>query len=275
MPSKSRKKIKGQARKAKAKAAAANNSGLTNSLGRDGIIQTQPNMCYHANQPNMCNHEEAPDVCVQFIKWFFQFFLNNTLTLNTPGASVTLTVVTALETAYNKFPEAVNNESNREIIKNDFISTGASYLLERRRPDTSVIMSRSCATALMFIDSYSPSCPVPAGHLDDRDAKVWLRNLDIMNGCHRSLVKYFAKQTPCNCLDELYSQMKSTKPKMGHCFGCRQTKLEVHYTFVRVVRTSLFICTGCERSTYCSKACQIAHVPKHKDDCKYWHHYNS
>ena len=261
MPSKSRKKIKGQARKAKAKAAAANNSELANRSGREGILQTQPNECNHGNQVDV----EAPDVCVHFIQWFFQFFLNNTLTLNTPGASVTLTVVTALETAYNKFPEAVNNESNREIIKNDFISTGASYLLGRSGPDTSAIMSRSCATALMFIDSYDPSFPVPAGHLDDRDAKVWLRNLDIMNGCYRSLVKYFAKQTPCNCLDELYAQVRSTTPKMGHCFGCRQTK----------ERTTLFICTGCERSTYCSKACQIAHVPKHKDDCKYWHGYNS
>jgi len=116
----------------------------------------------------------------------------------------------------------------------------------------------------MIIDSYVPSSPIPSGDLDDRDAKVWLRNLDILGGCQRSLVKHFVNSSSCNCLDEIYSQMKSTTPKMGHCFRCKQTK----------ERSELFICTGCERMQYCSKACQLAHVPNHKDLCKQWQKYD-
>ena len=110
---------------------------------------------------------------------------------------------------------------------------------------------------LMLIDSYAPSSPVPQG-FDQRDAKIWLSNLDILNGCYRSLVKYYMNQTPCSCLDDLYSQLQATMPKMGACTNCKQTK----------ERTNLFICTGCERITYCSKLCQVAHVSIHKEYCK-------
>ena len=267
MPSKSRKKMKGQARKAKAKAAAANNEAnnscqqlrrrhVMDSIGRDGTMQTQPSTC-------ICNHgliQTTNESIVNFIVNFFNLFIKNILRLTTPGSTAKLTA-DALSEAYNKFPEAVNNESNRDIIKNNMISTGVSYLLGElgsNEPSTSAVMARSCAAVLMFIDSYVPSTPVRAGNLDDRDAKVWLRNLDILGGCQRSLVKYFVKQMPCNCLDDIYSQLRSTTPKMANCQNCRLFK----------EKTNMFICTGCERYTYCSKACQIAHVPKHKEYCK-------
>ena len=118
--------------------------------------------------------------------------------------------------------------------------------------------STACAATLMFIDSYDPSSPVSAGTLDSRDAKVWLKQGDILNGCKRSLVKYFVSLTPCSCLDELYSQVRSTTPKVSDCMGCRK----------RTERSKVYICTGCERAMYCSKACQIAHVPRHKRGCK-------
>ena len=266
MPSKSRKKMKGQARKARAKAAAANNtaSNVTNRIGSgDTSLQSLPNtsLCYHGLI-------KTNNTIMNFITIFFDIIIDNTSILNTPGASVTLTA-DALSEAYNKFPQALNNKNNREIIKKNFISTGVSYLLgmlgpESQNPDTSAGMTRSCAAALMMIDSYVPSSPVPAGNLDDRDATQMLRDFDILNGCYRSLVKYFVIRTPCNCLDELYAQVKSTTPKVGKCMGCNQMK----------ERAELYICTGCERYMYCSKACQIAHIPNHKEHCKVWQRYD-
>jgi len=275
MPSKSRKKIKGQARKAKAKAAAGGvdtidsvqqlRRHVMNSIGRDGTtMQTQPNTCI-CNLHGLIKTDNKS--IVSFVSTFFKTFLNITPTVINPGETMKSTV-DALSEAYNKFPEAINIESNREIIKNNFISTGVSYLLGTLGmlgSGTSAIMARSCAAALMFIDSYVPSCPIPSGNIDDRDAKVWLRNLDILNGCRHSLVKFFVTRSLCNCLDELYAQMKSTTPKMSDCMGCRQTK----------ERNNMFICTGCERTMYCSKACQISNVPKHKDMCKVWQKYDS
>lgn len=263
MPSKSRKKIKGQARKAKAKAAAANNtaSNLTNRIGSGTSLQSLPNtsLCYHGLK-------QSNTTIMDFITIFFDIIIDNTSMLNTPGASTTSLTADALSEAYNKFPQALNNKNNRETIKKNFISTGVSYLLgmlgpDSQNPDTSADITRCCAAALMMIDSYVPSSTVPSGNLDDRDAKNYLRNVDILNGCQRSLVKYFVIRTPCNCLAELYSQIKS---KMGICFNCHQRKK----------RSSMFICTGCERITYCSKACQLADVHDHKDMCKVWQKYD-
>ena len=175
----------------------------------------------------------------------------------TDTCGTTKLTTNALRKAYMHYPEAVNIESNREIVKKNFISNGVSSLLRMSGP---IMMTHSCFVALMLIDSYDPSSHVPLCRLDDRDAKVWLRNMDIMNGCFHSLVKYFAKKTPCSCLDEIYTRVRSTTSKTGHCMNCKQKQ----------ERSSLFICTGCEREQYCSKACQISHAPIHKERCREW-----
>lgn len=238
MPS-SRKRSKGQARKAKAKAAA-------DSIQRyhEDRIATESILCKHGIT-------KTDDICSQFIDTFCRTFVESmSMKRSTNHHSITTLTIHSMETAHNKFPLAVNNNESREITKKNFISNGASYLLRMngtRTDSTLEIMSISCATALMMIDSYDSSSPLPPGSFDDRDAKIMLKNIDILNGCKRSLFKYFANQTPCNCLDESYALVKSTIPKMGSC-----------------------ICTECERRQYCSKACQLAHVPKHKDECRMW-----
>lgn len=128
------------------------------------------------------------------------------------------------------------------------------------RGETSRQFAHGCAAALMAIDSYSPLSDVPLCRLDERDAKVLMRNMDIMNGCYHSLVKFYVNRIPCNCLDDLYAKIRSTTPKMGVCPNCKHTN----------ERNSMFTCTGCERVQYCSKTCQLEHVPLHKENCKIW-----
>ena len=165
MPSRSRKKIKGQARKAKANAAAA-----------DSIIVRAP---HPPTNCTTCDHgqEFLPDVCNIFMTSFFNLFVSN---MNLKG------VVMALNDAYNKSPEAVNNDKYREICKKSFICNGTLSLLR-----TTWANSYGCAAAVMIIDSYVPSLPMSPGVIDQRDAKELMTNLDIIGGCRRSLVKYF------------------------------------------------------------------------------------
>jgi len=252
--------MKGQARKAKAKAAAAkNNDNAQNQACRfimdDGILSTYPiETCSHGTQTN----DEVPHVCIDFVNTFFECFISTIPKLSHTKAGMMDAVATTLVTTYNKFPEALNNENNRQYIKKNIICNGTGYLLgENPGPSN---MSLACAVALMLIDSYDPTSPVSAGTFDERDAKQVLTNGDIMNGCQRSLVKFFVKRTPCNCLDDLYTQVKSTTSKMAACPCCKQTK----------ERKSMFICAGCERMQYCSKTCQLEHLSIHKDICKRW-----
>ena len=257
MPSKSRKKIKGQLRKAnkatKAVAAdiAANNSEQHVNVRGRSLVHL-PSYC-----SSFCYHGQAKhtsDVCVQFITSFFHSYE----CITTPQH-----VKNALKAAYDEFPEAANSNTNRDILKKSLVSNGASALLGMCGTHNAEI-AYGCAAALMYIDSYTPSYPVPSGNLDQRDAKMLMTNVDILNGCSRSLVKFFVNQIPCNCLDESYAKVKTTIPKKGMCANCKQMK----------VRSSLYICTGCERSQFCSKACQIAHVPEHKKYCKRMQRYD-
>ena len=258
MPSKSRKKMKGQARKAK-----ANNKNATKNMrhvfadgrGASTIQITNHNgsLCYHG-QAN-----KTPDICVQFITTFFNLYVEKIFDNNISIDRVD-NVNDALKITCNKYPEVVNNENNLDVVKKGIVSNGVSYLLGRKKRSHYLELFLGCAMALMYIDTYAPTSRVSAGLLSTRNAKDYVTNVDILNGCQRSLVKYFVKQIPCKCLDELYSQVKKVTPKTGICANCKETK----------ARSSLYICTGCERIQYCSRACQMANVSEHKTSCKYF-----
>ena len=236
--------MKGQARKAKAKAAAAAK-----------VLPMVQRLISPNNSTNCCEHgqEDLELVCKEFMILFYQSYMTNMCFEQVP---------IALSTAYDMHPEAVNNKYNLEMVKKKMISNGVNFILGQTLTNNMMFdfqITFGSSIALMLIGSYASSSSIPRGHLDEKDAKTVLRNFDILNGCKRSLVKFFAKQTPCNCLDEMYSGIReSDTPKMSMCAGCKQMK----------ERNSMFICTGCERMQYCSKACQIAHVPNHKINCK-------
>ena len=227
MPSKSRKKIKGQVRKAKAAAASMTNDVSEQRVGinrRSTISAITTTSCDHGR-------EEFELVCKQFTA---TFYLSYSYMVNMEFRQVNI----ALKAAYDKFPEAVNSNTNREMLKKNFICNGVNSLLGTMKHSIGkdLNISFGSAEALMYIDSYSPSSPVPHGTIDRRDAKHFLRNMDVSNGCKRSLIKYFMKQIPCNCLDELYSQVKSITPKMTVCPGCKQRKEKERVClYVRVV----------------------------------------
>jgi len=265
MPSKSRKKIKGQARKAKAKAAATtavNNNAQQQqryTYYNDVTVTTQSfatttPTCLHGE----CRDINCPDVVMGFLKVFYGIFFTDKALLKR--------VFRALDAAYSKYPEAVTNDENLDAVKKNIIQNATSSLVKDKwnpHPMT-MVDTIAYAVALMVIDTYNPSSPVPAGVFDERDAKQFLVQTDIMMGCKRSLVlvKFFVNQIPCSCLDKMYSQIRSSTPKMGECAyeKCKQMKK----------RSGMFICTGCEREQYCSKACQVADVQDHKYVCKVW-----
>ena len=127
MPSKSRKKIKGQARKAKA---AATKTAST-SVPQYGTFRTIPNnsICNHGNQV-----DTIPDVCAHFIDAFFTSFFSSDRSLSRLNSVMMNAVNDALSETYNKFPEAVNDESNRQFVKKNIICNGTSYLLGENYP---------------------------------------------------------------------------------------------------------------------------------------------
>jgi hypothetical protein len=77
-----------------------------------------------------------------------------------------------------------------------------------------------------------------------------------------TLVKFYKKRIPCSCLDDMYKEVKSIT-KMGLC--CNTSIM----CDKLVPRNTMLYCTRCRQVNYCSRECQIAHWPKHKEFCDY------
>jgi len=123
----SRKRSKGQARKAKAKA----NANI---------------VCYHGTQSKDC----LPLLSVKFIKAFLrslQSFAVSTHYSVVQGANL------AVKSAHAQFPEALNNEMHRDVIKKALISEATSILNDNEK----AVIVTGFAAALMVVDSYNLS----------------------------------------------------------------------------------------------------------------------
>jgi hypothetical protein len=85
--------------------------------------------------------------------------------------------------------------------------------------------------------------------------------VELWKADEHTLVKYLRKNTPCNCLDGKYNDVKSIR-KMGYCYNP-----QCSITDRRVERSKMLYCTRCLQANYCSQECQKAHWPRHKEFC--------
>ena len=89
-----------------------------------------------------------------------------------------------------------------------------------------------------------------------------VKQFDNLHADEHTLVKYFRKRIPCNCLDEKYKEVKSIT-KMGRC--CNE-KCSLPNRMAE--RSSMLVCTKCRLAHYCSRRCQKANWSFHKEYCE-------
>jgi hypothetical protein len=85
--------------------------------------------------------------------------------------------------------------------------------------------------------------------------------IEMLHADSNSLVSFFRKRVPCSCLDGKYKEVKSIA-KMGFCCN-----LQCPIPVPMVKRSTMLYCTRCRRANYCSRECQVAHWPSHRDMC--------
>ena len=86
----------------------------------------------------------------------------------------------------------------------------------------------------------------------------WTKMCELYEGDEHTLVSFYRKRIPCKCLDNKYKEVKSIK-KIGFC--------QNDYCQKKTIRCEMLSCTQCREANYCSKECQAAHWPTHKQIC--------
>eukprot|EP00956_Cyclotella_meneghiniana_P024195 scaffold48279_cov50-Cyclotella_meneghiniana.AAC.5 len=76
--------------------------------------------------------------------------------------------------------------------------------------------------------------------------------------CTRDIVRFVHKRNSCDCLKSIYNELKKTTKRQTLCHNCGQMKNH----------KDIKACSKCNNALYCSRECQLAHWPEHKDGCK-------
>jgi len=238
----SRKKAKGKARKAAAKARAEEEFA---AFMRFSLAKFKQSSCTHG-----WNHAEYPDRhdCHNF-KWSVLDVFRRTKSISD--------IFDAAEKAalqlQHKYPEIWKDPTILEWIASAFVSIGVEAII---REGDKYLYASSVAYS-EWIHQYV------ACELHKSMPTVYSARLnELIYADKRRIISYLKKRIPCWCLNSSYNLVKNL-PKHGLCCfsGCSHIKIELG---------RMWSCEGCRREHYCSETCQAADWLHHSEDCKVW-----
>ena len=194
--------------------------------------------CTHGYVPG----EDHPDVAD-----FAEALVNGFLSVD--ADSIFVVKLNAAVTTVPK--EAWDDTAKLELVLRSFLAIGTHLVLNN---EDSVPSARDFAFLAFFIQKRVESLhggdePFPMGKL-----------IDLFKCDEHTLVKYLRKNTPCDCLDEKYKEVKSIPKLTLCCYG----KCSLPDRMAE--RRSLLRCCG--ETRYCSRECQKAAWPEHKKICE-------
>ena len=238
MPSSSRKRNKGKDRKAKQLAKKEENiRAEAHEYWRSfcGI-----NQCDHG-RPLMISDDHP-------VSSFMDHFYIN---LRNKG----LVVSAILREIFATHRNIWNNESYMKIVLDLFVRIGTNMMLHED-VDTKMNGPVCVAQAIIALEHYDGRDDIDSVGNKRIVSSKW-RDLGINSSEKRDALKFFRKRTSCKCLKKVHLEARETLPKLGHCYNCQKEMERVH----------LSVCSRCNICHYCSRECQVAQWPEHREDC--------
>ena len=139
------------------------------------------------------------------------------------------------------------------MLKTCFLAEGTKCTLDGNSDD-----ARTHAKITQFVEGVIATSKKVDRSKGDLDcAKIF--ELGVAD--EHTLVQFYRKQIPCSCLDDKYNEVKSVT-KMGMC--CNEA---CPLPDQRAVRSKMVCCARCRKVNYCSRECQVAAWPGHKEYC--------
>jgi hypothetical protein len=243
----SRKRAKGQERKAKAASQA--NSWWT----RIALLGEQQGglQCNHG-----CPRIPAPDHDVTI-------FLNDLKQLETAHRKKFNIIVDV----FNRHQQVWDSEEYRQMtidillaMGTNLVLAGNHYRLVKKKEEGGdsgrgflVYPQRNFAYVILLLYSYKSG----TGNLDAAKYIAAATVRDLFHGEEKEVIRFFTKRIRCSCLQAKYEIAKKL-PSVGRCHGCKG----------KSKRKTLMLCGCCRIAQYCSYECQASHWPVHKAECR-------
>ena len=242
----SRKKAKGKARKAAAKANANAKVEECAAFYPFSLPQLKKRSCTHG-----WNHNEYTDNhdCHKFIESVLELFRRT--------KSLSGTFHAAKDATFEKYPNIWKDPTQLEWIASSLVSIGVEVLVQGDKDDGRRFLVVSSVTFSEWIHQYV------AFALHKYVPTVYPARLkELLNADERRIISYLKKRIPCSCLNSSYNVVKHL-PKHGLCcfLGCSHPKVELG---------KMWSCEACRREHYCSEECQAAEWSRHREECKVW-----
>jgi hypothetical protein len=214
-----------------------------------------------AKEKENCTHGYNPSsifearFCENYLKAFTESYHNNASTRGNKPLARLSTANAAFSTAIDRSNSANTTNISRkksdiECINPFCVAEGTKNILDGKSD-----AARVCAVLALYMNfnmNYTKGDEFP-------DLQ---KMMEVIDGDEHTLVQFFRKQIPCSCLDEKYKEVKSIT-KMGVCCNDDSCPLPGNMA----IRSKMLQCTRCRNVSYCSKECQEADWPKHKQAC--------
>ena len=214
-----------------------------------------------ANNSQLCNHGRVPlpRVCLAFVNSFAD---EHKACRGNPN------IYDIFEHPYEatktEYAEVWNDPTKIQWTASHFIEYGTHAVLE----DDYFAASRSAMLANFFEQWAAIDYELRENETQTsctwnifQPLCDWGKIVELYEGDEHTLVSFFRKRITCKCLDDKYKEVKSIT-KIGLCYN-PNCSLPNRQT----IRSTMLSCTQCRRASYCSRECQAAHWPLHKQLC--------
>ena len=256
----SRKKAKGKARKAakeakeaEAKAKEEESQAVVNVAANqrqeESVEEQLQRLIINAASPTKCWHGFVP-LSHGSSNWICKDFINAYLAAYDSEDKVGRAIVTAYNATKGEYANVYS--SKLDIVVSLLLSRGTTLILEGKNKPARLYASLAC-----YFEDYMAA----VGLHKSKASPSLSKQFELLSADDHTLVSYYRKRIPCDCLDEKYKEVKSVK-KMGLC-----DNLDCNLPGRKAERSKMFSCTRCAEANYCSDECQRAAWKKHKVYC--------
>ena len=252
----SRKKAKGKARKAakQAKAKEEESRAVVEAAGQrqeESVEAQLQRLIINATSPKLCRHgldqssSGEQKICLDFINAFKAPFHS------ADNIDLGQVFLTAYDATKEKYPDVYDSKSKLDTVISMLLCCGTQLILDGDNRD---------AELYAMLASHFEEYMAVEVHITKATAS-WSKIYELCDTDVHTLVSYYRKRIPCDCLDQKYKEVKSVK-KMGWCYNPNCS-----LPGGNLERSKMFSCTRCGAANYCSVECQRANWNEHKKNC--------